>query len=287
MRRPLAALAAVLGVLAAVLAASLWTAGREALDEDRFADRAIAALRAPQGREAIAERVAVAIRPRVSPEVPDATVDAAARTAVDRIAGRPEFAAALRPQLVQVNRALVDLSGDDVVVDLAPIGTIAAGELAVIDPALVAVLPDPAALGRVELSDGVEAPGIPGSELAGRVPEVVAGLSLLAALLIGLAVWLSRRPARTAVWIGAVLAVLAVVPAVMRFGLPRVAEAALSAPSDALARRLAEALLDGWSGAAAGMLIAGVGLAAVGALAGRATGRPGRRSGPRTRTRAA
>jgi hypothetical protein len=262
-----AGIAAALGLAAALAAAVLWTAGANLLDEDRFADRAVAALRTEKGRRAVADRVARAVTARAPSALPQAQVQQAALRAVAAISPAPGYERALRPALVTAHRDLLELDGEPVEVDLAGLYGDLLGALATADPRLVALLPGPEALGDVRVATGIEAPAVPASELEGRVPEAVAALSLAAALLIALALALSARPARLAMALGGLLALLAVVPAVLRLLVPAVAEDAVAPPDDGLARRLAEGLLGGWSAAALALAAAGAGLALVAALA--------------------
>jgi hypothetical protein len=282
-RAGLAATAAVLGVLFALCAAVLWTAGRDALDDRRFSERTVEALRSPEGRHAISARVSAALAGRGATDVPSAAVDAAVSAAVARTVAEPGFAAVMRPSLALAHRVLLELSGEPVEVDLERIRMLVAGELAMIDPRLVDRLPPPGSLDAVRAGEPPEFPVIPGAELEGRVPLATGVLSLVAAALLACAVALARRPARLARLAGAALVVVAAVPIAMGLLVPGILEEAVDPPDDGLAGRLAEELLGGWAWSAAALVVAGGGLVVVAAASGRAT----RRARPPSRRPAA
>jgi hypothetical protein len=248
--------AAILAVVAALAAALLWTAGRDLLDEDRFADDVVAALGSTSGQAAMTQRFSALARDRIPPATPTPVIEAAIGRAVAASAGSPAFAKALSPVAVQVHRRLTDDPGAEVEVDLVALRASLAQELSEVDPLLAAGLPPASEFPSVQLSTGLDGPVLPGSALAGRVPAVVALLALLAAALAAVAIGLSRRRARTARRIGSALVVAALVPAAVRLLAPRAAEAAVSRPDDELARDLAERLLGSWAGASAGLLAA-------------------------------
>jgi len=281
-RAGIAATAAALGILLALCAAVLWTAGRDALDEDRFSERTVAALRSPEGREAITARVFAALAGRGVTGA-SAAVDEAVSGAVERTVAQPDFAATMEPSLVRAHRRLLELSGEPVEVDLEGVRALVAGELATIDPNLVGLVPPEGSLGAVRVAEPPEVPALPAEELEGRVPAAVAALSLAAAALLACAVALARRPARLARLAGVALVVLAAVPVVMGLLVPGIAEDAVDPPDDALAGRLAEELLGAWIWGAAALAVAGAGLVVVAGAAGRAT----RRARPRSRRPAA
>jgi hypothetical protein len=278
-RAALAAVAALLGVLAALAAAALWTAGRDALDDDRFADRVVAALRAPEGQEAIASRVTAALIERGA----TASVAPTVAETVERTVATDAFAAAMGPDIARAHDDVLDLSGETIEVDLEGLRALVAGELVSIDPALVSLVPPPGALGAVDVGKTPEVPALPLEDLNDRVPVAVGVLSLAAAALLAGAIALARGPARVARAAAIALVVLAAVPALAGILLPGVVEDAVDPPDEGVARVLAEDLLGAWPWAAAGLAIAGAGLLAVATAASRS----GTRSRPRTRTRAA
>lgn len=259
MRGLLVGAAAVLAVVAALAAALLWTGGRDLLDDQRFADDAVAALRAPEGRAALAFRVLDAVLARQASGSP--TAEAAAPLidrAVARVVERPAFAAALAPALALAHRTLLDLSGEPVTIDLAALRTLVAQEVGRIDPRLSALVPSADSVMDIRLATGVEVPAVPGARLADRAPAIVALLAVVALALAGVAICLASRSRRAAAWIGAALLVAAAAPAAVRYGLPEVARSQVAAPDDALAERLAVELLGGWIAASAALAAVGL-----------------------------
>lgn len=267
MRAVLVVLAAAVGIVAALAAAVLWTAGHDLFDEGRFTQRTVAALQTPAGREAIAGHVAALVRSETPAIVPTALIDQATGAAVDRVAGQPAFAAVLTPAVEAAHRALLDLSDHPATINLGSVRDVVARELAAIDPRLPALLPAASTARQVTISTGIDAPGVPASALEGKVPQVVALLAVAAAALIGIAVAVAERPALAACGIGIVLALSALVPVVLRFALPAVAGSRVRPPDDALARLLAADLLSGWVAAAVALALAGLTLAAAGLVA--------------------
>lgn len=259
MRAFVVGVAGAAAVVAALAAALLWT-GRDLLDDRRFADDAIVALRAPEGRGALAVRVRAAIDDARGSggatvvAVDDASVDAV----VGRVTRRPAFAPALAPALALAHRRLLRLSGEPVTVDLAALRDLVAGELGRIDPRLAALLPDAGAVEDVRLSTGVEVPGVPGARLADRAPAITILLAVVAVALAGVAIALADRSRRATAWIGAALLLAAAAPAAARYLVPAEAGSRVAPPDDALAERLAAELLSGWVAAAAALAGAGL-----------------------------
>jgi hypothetical protein len=277
--RPAAAtLAAILGVVAALTAAVLWTGGRNVLDADRFASRTVAALHSTPGRAALTQGISAQIRSR-APAIPRPEVDTAVERAVDAVAADPAFAPALTGALTRAHRAILENPDEPIEVDLAALRTLVARELETRDPRLVALLPPAPELEGARVSTGLRVPAIPGSRLAGHVPALVALLALGAALLLALAIVASDRSGRTARRIGAALIALSPVPAAIGLLVPRAAEAAVSPPDDELARDLAERLLASWPGPALALFAAGAAIVALSLIRGG--------EGPRIRTRGA
>lgn len=266
MRPAVGAIAAVLAVVVALGAALLWTAGRDLLDEDRFADDVVAALGSTPGQAAMTQRLSALVGDRVPPETPTPVIEEAVGAAVAASAESPAFGTLLGPAAVLVHRRLVDDPGAEVEVDLVALRASLEEELADLDPALAAALPPASQFPSLRLSTGLDGPVLPGSALSGRVPAVVALLALLAAGLAALAIALSAHRGRTARRIASGLIVAALVPAAVRLFVPRAAEAAVSRPDDELARDLAERLLGSWAGASAALLVAAGVLLALAAL---------------------
>ncbi len=257
MRALLVALVATAGIVAAVASALLWTGGRDLLDERRFTDDGIAALRAPEGRDAIAARVVAAVGVPEDPAasfVSRATIDGVVR----RVVAGPAFAAALEPELVKVHRELLELSGEPVTIDLGALGGLFAQEFAAIDQSLALPVEGAVSVPDIRIATGIEAPGIPGARIADHTLAIVGLLALAAAALVAIAIALTERTRRATAWIGALLVVAAAAPALARALVPDVARSRVPPPDDALAWRLAVELLDGWWLAATALAAAGV-----------------------------
>jgi hypothetical protein len=257
MRALLVALVATAGIVAALASALLWTGGRDLLDEERFSDDAIVALRAPEGRDALAARVVAAVGVPGDPAasfVSRAAIDALVR----RVVASPAFAAALEPELARAHREFLKLSGEPVTIDLSGVRELVAQELVGIDQSLAVPEGGAEAVPDIQLAIGIEAPGVPGNRIAHRTPAIVGLLALAAAALLAIAIAAAERTRRATAWIGALLLVAAVAPALARGLVPDVARSRVPAPDDALAWRLAVELLDGWWLATGALAAAGV-----------------------------
>jgi hypothetical protein len=257
MRALLVAVMATVGLVAALASALLWTVGRDLLDEERFTDDAIVALRAPEGRDALGARVVAAVGVPDDPAasfVSRAAIDALVR----RVVFSPAFAAALAPELARAHREFLDLSGEPVTIDLGGVRELVAQELAGIDQSLAVPAEGAPSLPDIQLATGIEAPGIPGARIADRTPAIVGLLAVAAAALVAIAIALAERTRRATAWIGGLLVVAAVVPALARRLVPDVARSRVPAPDDALAWRLAVELMDGWWLATIALAAAGV-----------------------------
>lgn len=258
MRAVLVALVATAGIVAALASALLWTAGRDLLDEQRFAEDAVAALRAPEGRDALAARVVAAVGVPGDPAatfVSRAAIDALVR----RVVADPAFAAALEPELERAHRQFLELSGDPVTIDLAGVRELVARQLAGIDASLAVTAGGAESVPDIQLATGIEAPAVPGERIADHTPAIVGLLALAAAALLGIAIALAEHTRRATAWIGALLVVAAAAPALARALVPDEAQSRVPAPDDALAWRLAVELMDGW-------WVATIALAAAGGL---------------------
>jgi hypothetical protein len=266
MRPAAATIAAILAIVAALAAAVLWTAGRDLLDEDRFADDVVAALASDPGQAAMSQRLSVLAAERLPAGTPAPVIEAAVGQAVARSAASPAFAEVLAPAAVLVHRRLADDPGAEAEIDLVALRDSLERELAEIDPLLVPGLPPASAFPSVGLSTGLDGPVLPGAELVGRVPVVVAALALLAAALAALALALSRRRARTARGIACALVVAAFVPPAIRVLAPRAADAAVDGSDDDLVRDLTGRLLGSWTGATVVLLAAAAALLVLAAV---------------------
>jgi len=269
--RAASAVLAAAGVLVALAAALLWTAGSVLLDEDRFTERTIAALRAPEGQAAIAARVTALARVGAPAIVPSGLIGRGADEAVATAVARPGFATAAAPAIRAARRDLLEQPGEPTTIDLGPMRELVGAELARIDPRLLGLLPPAGAAERVQVrvATGVDARGVPIDELSGRAAAATALLALAAAALIALGAALAARPARAAALAGLALLVAAVVPAAVRLALPPLAEARVAPPDDALARRLVREMLGGWVAATAVLAAAGLALLVAGLVSAR------------------
>ena len=277
--RAASAVLAAAGVLVALAAAVLWTAGSVLLDEDRFTERTVAALRAPEGQAAIAARVAALARAGAPAIVPAELIGRGVDEAVATAVARPGFASAAAPAIRAARRHLLEQPGEPTTIDLGPIRELVGAELARIDPRLLGLLPPAGAAERVQVrvATGVDARGVPIDELSGRAAAATALLALAAAALIALGAALAARPARAAALAGLALLVAAVVPAAVRLALPPLAEARVAPPDDALARRLVREMLGGWVAATAVLAAAGLALLVAGLVSARRRRPPTRR----------
>ena len=278
MRPAAATVAAILGVVAALAAAVLWTAGRDVLDEHRFARHAVASLVLTPGREALTVTLARRLSDRTGGAPIPSGVYAVARGAVDGVATAPGLSAALSGALAAAHRAVVAHPGDPVEIDLAAIREPLAARMESADPRLAAALRSTPDL-QVRVATGLAVPPLPLRWLAGRVPLLVGLLAFVAAALIATALALSPRPGRTARRLSSALVLCAVVPAAIGLVVPRIAEGAVPIPADQLARDLAERLLGQWLPATSALAVAAAALLALGALRGGEGPRIPRRAG--------
>lgn len=278
MRAAAATIAAVLGVAAALAAAVLWTAGRDTLDEERFATHAVASLVSTPGREALTVTLAQRLYgPRGDrPPIPS-ELYAEARAAVERVATAPAFEELLSSSIAAAHRAVVAHPGDEVAIDLAALSDPLARRLEQVDPALAERLRADPRL-SVTVSTGLEVPALPLRRLVGRVSLVTGLLALASAALVAAALALSRRPGRTARRLSSAFVLCAVVPAAIGLAVPRVAGIVVDPPADELARDLAERLLGQWLPATSALAVAAAALFALSTLRGG--------EGPRIRRRA-
>ena len=137
------------------------------------------------------------------------------------------------------------------------------------DPLLVPGLPPEGESPSVRLSTGLDGPVLPGSDLVGRVPAVVALLALLAAALAALAIALSARRARTAQRIASALIAAALVPAAVARVRARGPLRKRSRRPTTSSRATSPSACSGqWVGASAGLLVAAGALLVLAALSG-------------------
>lgn len=247
-----AGLCVVLALVAALLAQTVWIAAG-ALDAERFADAAVTALRAPEGREAIATQI------REASGIPAAGPAAdVLDQAVGAVVADPAFAPLVAPGLARAHRSY--LRGDGARLDLEPVRAEVAARAGAVDPALAAAVPPPGAVGAVTLAESPELIGL------GRLADVgdqATPLTLLLAaaslILLLLALALSRRPAATAVLAGLGYLGLAALALVAREVVPPAAGEAVAGGgvAGAAVERLGESVVSGATLAAAVTALAG------------------------------
>jgi hypothetical protein len=244
--RSFAAAVCVLACLAAALAAqTVWIAAG-ALDADRFAAAGVAALRAPEGREALAAEI------RAAAGVP--STGAGARVvdqAVAAVVGDPAFPRLVRPGLAEAHRSY--LRGDGAALDLEPVRAEVARRVTATDAAFAAGVPPPGSLGTLRLADSSDLAGLERLADVGEEAEALTALLAAASLiLLLLALVVSRRPAATAAVAGVGFLALAALALAARAVVPPAAAEDVADPVAASAvERLGEDLIAGAVTAAA------------------------------------
>ena len=208
----MAGLCAALSVLALAAGAILLYLRVELLDEDGFADRAVEAVRDPQVRSALADRI-VSAAIEVEPDLLSARplLESAARGAIDT----PAFEGLVRAAAINAHRVLFDEEEPTVAVDIADAAELIVPAVRSVDPELAEDLPErlEAPLATLDRRD-FAADTI---ELAEQVRFLAIVLPLLGVALLGAAVVLSdhrglalrRAPLAVAAAAGLVLLVLA------------------------------------------------------------------------------
>ncbi|HEV3376113.1 MAG TPA: hypothetical protein VG126_02425 [Thermoleophilaceae bacterium] len=211
-RRVVAGLCAALSALVLAAGAILLYLRVELLDEQGFADRTVAAVRDPQVRATIADRVVVAAID-LEPDLLSARplLESAVRSAIDT----PAFEGLVRAAAINAHRVLFDEEEPTIAVDVADAAELIVPAVRSVDPELAEDLPSRleaplATLDRRDFaSDTIE--------LAEQVRFLAVVLPLLGIALLGTAVWLSddrglalrRAPLAVAAAGGLVLAALA------------------------------------------------------------------------------
>jgi hypothetical protein len=211
-RRVVAGLCAALSIFALAAGAILLYLRIELLDEDGFADRAVEAVRDPQVRSTLADRI-VSTAIEVEPDLLSARplLESAARGAIDT----PAFEGLVRAAAINAHRVLFDEEEPTVAVDIADAAELIVPAVRSVDPELAEDLPRRlrAPLATLDRRD-FAADTI---ELAEQVRFLAIVLPLLGAALLGTAVVLSdhrglalrRAPLAVAAAAGLVLLVLA------------------------------------------------------------------------------
>jgi hypothetical protein len=211
-RRVAAGLCAALSMIALAAGAILLYLRVELLDEDGFADRAVEAVRDPQVRSTLADRI-VSAAIEVEPDLLSARplLASAARSAIDT----PAFEELVRAAAVNSHRLLFDEEEPTVAVDIADAAELIVPAVRSVDPELAEELPErleaPLATldRRAFASDTIE--------FAEQVRFLAIVLPLLGVALLGAAVLLSdhrglalrRAPLAVAAAAGLVLLALA------------------------------------------------------------------------------
>jgi hypothetical protein len=185
-RRVVAGLCAALSVLVLAAGAILLYLRLELLDEQGFADRAVVAVRDPQVRATIADRVVVAAVD-VEPDLLSARplLESAVRGAIDT----PAFEGLVRAAAVNAHRVLFDEEEPTIAVDIADAAELIVPAVRSVDPELAEDLPQrlEAPLATLDRRD-FAADSI---ELAEQIRFLAAVLPVLGIGLLGTAVWLS------------------------------------------------------------------------------------------------
>ena len=242
-RWTLSALLIIVGILAALLAEGVWLAGR-ALAPGSLADAAVAAMRSPEGQEAIADRVEASLEESSGRPAPRATVE----TAVHAVVASGTFPVLMRRSIMEARAKGFSRGGGAGGADLGPLRPGLAAQLRKRDPPLAAALPPPQRLGAVELRVADPLPGL--DRAAGFLDDADAWALLcaaIAAVLLGLAVFTSPARARTARAAGWRLLVLAALPPLVRLVTPSLADVTVGDPAlSDLAGSLAPRLFSGW-----------------------------------------
>jgi hypothetical protein len=182
----MAVVCALLSVLALAAGAILLYLRVELLDEDGFADRAVEAVRDPQVRATLADRI-VSAAIDVEPDLLSARplLESAARGAIDT----PAFEGLVRAAAINAHRVLFDEEEPTVAVDIADAAELIVPAVRSVDPELAEELPNRlraplATLDRRDFaSDTIE--------FAEQVRVLAIVLPVLGIVLLGAAVWLS------------------------------------------------------------------------------------------------
>jgi hypothetical protein len=186
--RFLAGVCAVLAVLALAAGAVLLYLRVELLDEDGFADRAVEAVRDPQVRTTLADRI-VSAAIEVEPDLLSARplLEKAARGVIET----PAFEDLVRAAAVNAHRVLFDEEEPTVAVDIADAAELIEPAVRSVDPELAEELPErlEAPLATLDRRD-FAADTI---ELAERIRFLAIALPLVGVALLMLAVWLSAN----------------------------------------------------------------------------------------------
>jgi hypothetical protein len=138
-RRVVAGLCAALSILALAAGAVLLYLRVELLDEDGFADRAVEAVRDPQVRSTLADRI-VSAAIEVEPDLLSARplLQSAARGAIDT----PAFEGLVRAAAINAHRVLFDEDEPTVAVDIADAAELIVPAVRSVDPELAEDLPE-------------------------------------------------------------------------------------------------------------------------------------------------
>ena len=209
----MAGICAALSILALAAGAILLYLRVELLDEQGFADRAVEAVRDPQVRATLADRI-VSEAIEVEPDLLSARplLESAARGAIDT----PAFEGLIRAAAINAHRVLFDEEEPTIAVDIADAAELIVPAVRSVDPELAEELPErlEAPLATLDRRD-FAADTI---ELAEQIRFLAIVLPILGIALLGTAVWLSdhrglalrRAPLAVAAAAGLVLLTMAV-----------------------------------------------------------------------------
>ncbi len=178
-RRLPAAACAVLAVLALAAGALLLYVRVELLDADRFADRAVEAVRQPEVRATIADR-AVETAVELQPDLLSARplLESAVRGAIDT----PAFERLVRAAAINAHRVLFDEDEPTIAVDIGDAAALIEPAVRSVDPELADELPDRLRAPLATLDKRAFASDT--LELADRVRALAIVLPLLGVLLL-------------------------------------------------------------------------------------------------------
>lgn len=260
-RGALAGLMVVVFVLSAAVLQLMLFIGRDVTQSDRFGDVASRVVASPRGADVIAPIVTrrlEALSAQSGVPLPTAGQDAV-RRAVRSAITRPGFRDAVRPDLVRAHEDLLTRPEDGLAI---PTSSTRPAVVSAFDAAV------PGAGSAVPSASQFPVITVPVNSAAQPALRAVHSLgerwalALVALILSGaVAIGVSPRPARTARAMGVSVALLAVVPPLIRWALPPLAEMATRETYGPLSRAFADELTASWGTvsiwtAAAGIVMA-------------------------------
>lgn len=260
-RGALAGLMVLVFVVSAAVLQLMLFVGRDVTQSGRFGDVASRVVASERGADVIAPIVTrrlEAVSAQSGVPVPASAQDAV-RRAVRTAITRPGFRDAVRPDLVRAHSDLLTRPQDGLAI---PTSSTRPAVVAAFDSAL------PGAGATVPSADQFPVITIPVNSAAQPALRAVHSLgerwalALVTLVLAGaVAIGVSPRPARTARAMGVSVALLAVVPPLVRWILPPLAEMATRETYGPLSRAFADELTRSWATASIWTAAAGIGMA--------------------------